>query len=73
MIKFVSPTIEPIGKTEIIKLTEKGDPYIANCRLVNSFAKYEGKYAKIESVQPNNGRDSSSFPYYAKIKIVNND
>lgn len=70
MIKFVCNSSDPVGITDTIQLTESKNPYIANCRLAPSFIKHVGKSAKIESVETNTGKDALSFPYYAKIKII---
>lgn len=60
----------PIGQKSIILSGENG-PYILNCRLVPSFAKYVGKYATITEISPNRGTDAVNFPYYAKVKVEN--
>lgn len=71
MIKYLGTVCEPIGKIDLIQLTDAGEPYIANCRLPKCFDKYKGQHAKIKSAEPNNGKDALIFPYFAKIELIN--
>lgn len=65
---FDSTSTSPIGQKSMIFAGENG-PYISNCRLAPCFAKYVGKYATITEVNPNNGKDATEFPFYAKINL----